>query len=296
MRLSPKWGAEIGLRYDRMKYDKEVNDDTAESQMSPRLGLSYALDNRTNLRFSYGKMIQFVYTQAVERNYTESFWSDFYGLANADLRPERTTQYDVGWERQVNDDYSMQVTPFYRKFTDMLQVTTPINPGAPPYVYENLGVGTSSGVELLFKKRASNNWSGWLAYTYQSARAEASNDRQEVVPGVHQYVDWDQRHTAVLVLNYTRNDWNYSLMGQYGSGLPYNLAGEDPNSRRNPASTSVNFSVCREVKGGWLPQGQMTLSVANVLNSHAVLDRDEADEPTARIAPRFVSMSYTRRF
>ena len=55
MRLSPKWGAEAGLRYDRMKYDKVVNPDTSESQTSPRFGLSYALDHRTNLRFSYGQ-------------------------------------------------------------------------------------------------------------------------------------------------------------------------------------------------------------------------------------------------
>ena len=296
MRFSSKWGAEFGLRYDRMKYDKEVNEDTTESQTSPRLGLSYALDNRTNLRFSYGKMIQFVYTQAMERNYTDPFWYDIYGLGNADVRPERCTQYDIGWERQVNDDYSMQVTPFYRKFTDMLQVTTPVTPGEPPYAYDNLGDGTSAGIELMFKRRPSNNWSGWLSYTYQRARAQASNDQQEVVPGVYQYVDWDQRHTAVIVLNYTKNDWNYSIMGQYGSGLPYNLAGEDPNSQRNPSNAVVNFNVSRMVKAGWLPEGQMNLSVANVFNSHTVLDRDEADEPTARVAPRFISMSYTRRF
>jgi hypothetical protein len=150
----------------------------------------------------------------------------------------------------------------------------------------------------------SNNWSGWFAYTYQKARAQASNDRQEVIPGVYQWVDWDQRHTAVVVLNYTKNDWNYSVMGQYGSGLPYSLTDytvdppvpEDPNSRRNPASAMVNFNVSRSVKGGWLPQGTMSFSVANVFNSHTVLDRRDDGEPTARVAPRFISMSYTRRF
>ena len=304
MRLSAKWGAEAGLRYDRMHYNKEVNPDSSESQTSPRLGLSYALDHRTNLRFSYGKMIQFVQSQAVERNYTDPAWYDMYGLGNADLRPERSTQYDIGWERQVNDDYSVQATPFYRKFADMLQVETPVNPGAPPYVYKNLGEGTSSGLELLLKKRMSNNWSGWFAYTYQKARAQASNDQQEVIPGVYQWVDWDQRHTAVVVLNYTKSDWNYSIMGQYGSGLPYSLTdysvdppvSDSPNSRRNPSSATVNFNVSKDVKGGWLPAGQMSLSMANVFNSHTVLDRDETGEPTARISPRFISVSYTRRF
>ena len=304
MRLSPKWGAEVGLRYDRMKYDKEVNQDTSESQTSPRLGLSYALDHRSNLRFSYGKMIQFAPTQSMERDYTDSFWADFYGLADADLRPERCTQYDLGWERQVNDNYSVQVTPFYRKFTDMLQVEMP-DPDLPYYEYKNLGNGSSSGLELLLKKRMSNNWSGWFAYTYQKARAQASNDSEEVMPGVYHWVDWDQRHTAVAVLNFARNDWNYSLMGQYGSGLPHNLddgdpdtnlPGEETNSIRSPSYTMFNLNISREVKGGWLPSGTMSFSIANLFNSHTVLDRDTDGEPTSHIAPRFVSMSYTRRF
>jgi len=303
MRLSPRWGAEAGLRYDRMHYDKVANPDTSESQLSPRLGLSYAVDPRTNLRCSYGKMIQFVYTQAVERNYTDPMWSFYY--PNADLKPETCTQYDLGWERQVSDDYSLQVTPFYRKFKDLLQTTylDPSNPETSLVIFDNLGGGTSKGIELLVKKRASNNWSGWLSYTYSSAKAESSSDREFITPGVSHYVDWDQRHTAVVVLNYMKNGWTHSLMAEYGSGLPYNLddgdpdtPAETPNSRRVASHVVVNLNVAREVKGGWLPQGEMRLSIANLFNTGAALDRGPDGQPTARMPGRFVSLGYTRHF
>jgi len=303
MNLGARWKTDAGLRYDHMKYDKEINSDTAESQVSPRFGLSYAIDPKTNLRFSYGQMIQFVYTQAMERNYVDPEWGWLY--ADSDLKPERCTQYDLGWERQVSNNYSVQVTPFYRKFKDLLQTTLldPANPDTSPIIFSNLGEGTSKGVEVLLKKREIKNWSGWLAYTYSKAQAQCSSEREFITPGVTQYVDWDQRHTIALVLNYVKNGWIYSMTGEYGSGLPYYLddgdpdtPAETPNSRRVSAHAACNLNISKEVKGGWLPQGEVRLSVSNLFNSGAVLDRSTDGESTARVAPRFVSMSYVRQF
>lgn len=301
MRLSPRWNAEAGIRYDRMAYDKVATDDSTESQWSPRFGLSYAVDPKSNLRFSYGKMIQFVYTQAIERQYVdpESGWAaTYYGAGSGNLRPERSTQYDIGWEHEMNTDYLVQVTPFYRKYSDMLQTTMldPANPDISPIVYDNIGVGTSKGIEFLVKKRVSNNWSGWLSYTYSQAMAEANSDRDMISPGTMRYVDWDQRHTAVLVLNRTNNKWSYSLMGEFGSGLPYTLEGEDSNSHRAPWRTVFDLNIAREVTGGWLPTGEIHFGIANVFNVATVLRRDPTGEPTARVAPRFLSLSYLRRF
>ncbi len=299
MKVTPKLSVEAGLRYDRMKYDKVVNADTAESQVSPRFGMSYALDSKTNLRASWGRMIQFVYTQAVERNYVNPDWNNWMGLGNADLRPERATQWDVGWERQVSKDTAVSVTPFYRKFSNMLQVRSldPTDPEGYPQTFDNLGKGVSKGIEFLVRKRMSDNWSGWLSYTLASAKAQASNDRQTVTTNKMNYVDWDQRHTLVGVLNFTKGKWAYSVMGEYGSGLRYELLSDPtPNSRKVGSHFTLNLNVSREITGGWLPQGTMNLSIANVFNTHAVLDRDWNGDPSAYVPPRFVALSFTRQF
>ena len=299
MKLSSKLGLEAGLRYDKMKYDRVINDDTAESQTSPRFGLTYAADSKTNWRFSWGKMIQFVYTQAIERNYVNPDWYDWMGLGNADVRPERATQWDIGWERQVGKDSALSVTPFYRQFTDMLQVRSldPSDPEGYPQEFSNLGEGVSKGIEFQIRKRPSNNWSGWLSYTLASAKAQASNDRQAIISDQMNFVDWDQRHTVVGVLNLTRGKWMYSFMGEYGSGLRWNLATDDtPNCRRVASHMLFNVNMSRDIKGGWLPEGAMNLSIANVFNIHAVLDRDWDGEPSVRVQPRFAALSFTRQF
>jgi len=302
MRLGERWRADVGIRYDRMYYDKKVNDDTAEDQYSPRFGLAYNIDPKTNIRFSYGRMIQFVYTQAVERNYTDPMWDFYYG--NADLKPERCTQYDLGWERQLTNDYTLQITPFYRKYKDLLQTTflDPENPETSPIIFDNLGEGTSRGVEILLTKHPSKNVSGWLSYTYSIAKAHASNDRDFWTAGSTNYVDWDQRHTLCLVLNHTNKKWRYTLVGRYGSGLPY---GEN-NSKRAPANTVFDLNIAREVHGGLLPEGELRLGISNLFNVGTALDyAPEYDpetleeigwKPTARVPSRFIGLSYVRRY
>lgn len=302
MRLNDRWRADVGLRYDQMRYDKKTNPDSTESQLSPRLGVSYALDSNNQLRFSYGKMIQFVYSQALERQYVDPMWDFYYG--NADLKPERCTQYDFGWERQVRSDLSVQVTPFYRKYHDLLQTTflDPSNPEISPIIYKNLGEGTSSGLEVLIRKQPSKNWSGWLSYTYSTAKATSSDDRSFITPGQTYYVDWDQRHTLNLVVNYSNDGWRYSLSGRYGSGLPY---GEE-NLLRAPGHVVFNLNIAKEISGGWFPSGEIRFGVANIFNQRTPLDYAEqydpntyeviGYEPSVRIPPRFFSLSFARTF
>ncbi len=40
----------------------------------------------------------------------------------------------------------------------------------------------------------------------------------------------------------------------------------------------------------------MSLSIANLFNSHSVLSRDGDGEPLVRVQPRFLSLSFARPF
>lgn len=295
IKLNEKWGLDAGLRYDYIKYEPENTDDFNESQISPRLSLSYVMNPTTNLRFSYGKMIQFVQTQSIDRSFISPFWQMMY--PNADrLRPERSIGYDLGIERQINKDYALLVTPFYRRFNDLLQTVSldPSSPGDPPYIYQNLGVGTSSGVELLLRKRASKNWSGWLSYTYMTAKATASGTGLSSSDKI--FVDWDQRHTATAVGNYMKNDWTYSLMAEYGSGLPFTLGEEDRNSSRVSSHLVFSTNISKRFDSGIFKNGELHIGIANIFNVRTALSKDEEGEPINRIPSRFCDLTYTMQF
>lgn len=295
IKLNAKWGFDAGLRYDSMKYEPEIANDFTESQLSPRLSLSYVLNPSTNLRFSYGKMIQFVQTQSIDRNFIDPFWQMMY--PNADrLKPERSTGYDLGIEHQINNDYALLVTPFYRKFNDLLQTISldPSSPGDPPYIYKNLGVGTSSGVELLLRKRASKNWSGWISYTYMTAKATASGTGLSNNDKI--YVDWDQRHTATAVGNYMKNGWTYSLMTEYGSGLPYTFGEENTNSSRVSPHLIFDTNVSKKFDNGFLKDSELHLGIANIFNVGSALSKDGEGNVVNRVPSRFYDITYVRQF
>ena len=295
MKINAKWGFDAGLRYDLMKYKPENLDNFNESQLSPRLSLSYVLNPSTNVRLSYGKMIQFVQTQSIDRNFISPFWQMMY--PNADrLRPERSAGYDLGIEHQINNNYALLVTPFYRKFNDLLQTISldPSAPGDPPYIYKNLGVGTSSGIEFLLRKRPSKNWSGWISYTYMTAKATASGTGLASTDKI--FVDWDQRHTATAVGNYMKNGWTYSLMAEYGSGLPFTLGEEDRNSSRVGPHLIFNTNISRRFDKGILKDGELHAGIANIFNIRNALSKDEAGEPINRVPSRFYDLTYTIQF
>jgi len=306
LKMGNRWAAEMGLRYDNMRYKKVANPSNSDSQTSPRLGLSYVLNPKDKFKFTWGRTIQFPRSQAAERVYTDPNWIDVIGLSNADLKPTRCSQFDLGWDHQFKGSLSMQVTPFYRKYTDMLQteIIDPDNPwGASTFA--NLGEGSSKGVEFLLKKQETKHWSGWLAYTYMIAKAQSSDDRLGVTPGVTSYVDWDQRHTVELVAKYNAKTWDYSISGEYGSGLPI---GPD-NTTRIPSHTVFGVNMSRDVNYEGATYGRLVLSVANIFNVHNVLSGQQVPDyddewnqigshfvPTAWVLPRFISASFIKKF
>lgn len=295
MKLNSYCQLDYGLRYDRMKYLNDNINDFSESQLSPRVNISFAVSPATNLRFSYGKMIQFVQTQALDRKFISPFWGMIY--QNADrLYPERSTQFDLGIEHQINKDYLLLVTPFYRKFNDLLQTTSvnPATPGQPPYIYENIGAGTSKGFELLLKKRPSKNWSGWLSYTYLVAKATASGTG---LPENNQlYVDWDQRHSISAIVNYIKNGWNYSLFSEYGSGLPYTYGLDTRNSSRVSPHITFNANISKTITSGLLADSEINLGISNIFNNCAALTKDTEGNPVNKVPSRFFNLSIMRRF
>jgi len=293
--LGEKWTLECGMRYDQMTYDKIAHPNTTDSQLSPRFGMTYLANPRTKFRFSWGQMIQFPRSQAAERIYVDPIWETWMGKANADLKPERCTQFDLGWERQVSADYSVQITPFYRKYRNMLQKEL-IDPTDiyGPSNFVNTGEGNGQGIELLVKKAQSNNWTGWLSYTYMETKAQASSDSFTVTPGQTYYVDWDQRHTLSLVLNYAKNGWSVSMIGEYGSGFPYG----DSNEKRMRHHQTVDLNVSRDVKSLWLGEGRFNLGISNIFNVHNALSAHMAGNTRVNdtfVTPRFINFSYSRK-
>ena len=306
MKVNEKVTADAGVRYDNMVYDRTGQhyvdsagytgapvSNATESTVTPRLGMSYSLDDRTAVKASWGKYTKFVPASSVQwiyftpdAPYAESYTS---GLGTTD--PQRSTAMEASFEKQVSDSISYRVTPFYSKFTnlgDYVDVD-----GISHYL--SLGEGKSTGVEFLLKNKMNDHLQGWLSYTWAKSRA----NRADVgLPSQMFYTSWDQRNTLSLVADYKNGKFSHTLRADFGSGR------EDKSS--NPATALradpyfvMTYGLTMNLPKGSRMGDSVYLNIYNLFNTHKPLQYtwdDDNRSVESRVPSRFISFGSMRAF
>lgn len=205
-------------------------------QLSPRLGVAFPITDRGVIHFSYGHFFQIPNYELLYRNseYKLAVGGENIGIVgNADLKPEQTISGELGLQQAFTDDISIDITGYFRDIKDLTGTRADIIRlfgGSGSYSQlVNSDFGFVKGIIFSVSKRFSNNWSGSLDYTLQSAKGNASDpnavadQRADGVEAEVQLVplNWDQTHTASVTFSYTQENWGFSFIGQYGSGFPY---------------------------------------------------------------------------
>jgi hypothetical protein len=232
----------------------------AKEQISPRFALAFPITDTGFLHFSYGHFFQMP-------NYSYLFTNPEFEvtpgsgagttMGNADMKPERTTQYEVGFSQQIGSDIGIEVTGYYKDIRN-LNSTKIINSfiGGDKYgLFINRDHANSKGITFALSKRPSGAVSGNIDYTFSISEGVASDpdaaflDEQSNVEPEKLLVplDWDQRHTLNVSLTYhpVKNS-GISIIYNYGSGLPYTsqFAGvrtSFENNARKPSTMNVDM-------------------------------------------------------
>ncbi|MGQ9853185.1 MAG: TonB-dependent receptor [Candidatus Oleimicrobiaceae bacterium] len=166
--------------------DISFGDERQYVKLSPRLGWSFPVTDRTVFHAQFGKFVQL---PRLDDLY------DAHGLVgrflqggnartmpNPNLKPEQTTQYEVGLKQQVGDNASIQATVFYKDIRDYIQirVTMPergdLGYGAF-YELRNIDFGTTTGLTLALNLRRTKRIAASLDYTYSKAMGTGSSSR-----------------------------------------------------------------------------------------------------------------------
>jgi vitamin B12 transporter len=117
----------------------------------------------TRLRLSVGSAFR-------EPSFFENYATGFV-VGNPDLRPERSTSFEAGIERDLlRGRFTAGVTGFVQHFRDLIQFTAlPPTPGAPNYF--NAAAANASGLEATLAVRRIGPLSAGIAYTRLETRA-----------------------------------------------------------------------------------------------------------------------------
>jgi outer membrane receptor protein involved in Fe transport len=241
---------------------------SAKYAVSPRLGVSFPITDRGIVHFSYGHFFQIPHFERLYENprfKINQLSSGIIGtMGNTDLKPEQTVSAELGVQQQLTEDIAFDATAYMRDIRGLTQTAIfDISGGGQYAQYTNKDFGVVKGIVLTVDKKFSGGITVRVDYTYQVVKGTASDPQQaknallggalpdiEMVP-----LDWDQRHTLNVSLNYSANSWGVSSIFQYGSGSPYTPALQDPstgttmvtNSQIKPSSLNCDLRAYYEV-------------------------------------------------
>ncbi len=260
-----------GLRWDMTEpnsyywkdpYDADLGRDSAfvksssYSQLSPRLGISYPVSDKTVFHFGYGHYFQrpeyqFMYTSISDRNYVQNLIMNLRSgegrFGNPDLKPEKTIAYEFGLSHQLMTNYLLNVTVYSKKITNLVGTRTYFALSEPEIwetytMHINEDFAYNNGIELQLRKMRGRYLTGEINYTYAVAEGSSSAPLERV--GIEEAnrstlkffpLDFDQRHTVNAYLTFSvpkaagpsvagvhfLQRFTATLLFQYGSGLPY---------------------------------------------------------------------------
>ncbi len=192
---------------------------------------------------------------------------------NGALKPEKTTDYEIGFKQTLSKSSALTISAFYREMKNNVQLR---NLGfAYPYgytTYDNIDFGTVKGLSLTYDMRRTGNLRLSASYTLQFADGTGSgaNDNLELTqtnqPDIRIIfpLNFDQRHNFVASVDYRYEDGsNYNgpiLFGKQffanvganftfkvNSGTPYTS-----QARPTPEANAIGWQSNgqRSVEGG----------------------------------------------
>lgn len=168
-------------------------------------------------------------------------------INNPDLKPERTIDYEIGFQQVLSKTSSVKISAFYKEQRDQVQLINVFQ--AYPNTYRSYGnrdFGTVKGLTVSYDLRRTGNIRMTAAYTLQFANGTGSdantalslvNAGEPNLLTIFPY-SYDQRHGFNIVLDYrfgSGKDYNGPKIGEFevfgntglnivtniGSGTPY---------------------------------------------------------------------------
>ncbi len=245
-------------------YEPQVN-------WQPRIGVSFPVTDRALFFASYDVLSQ---------RPTENFYDTIQQFAqalerskrnnNVNLKPQKTTQYELGFRQRLGERAAIQISGFYKDLQNLISRRIVQNVFPSNYqTYENVDFGTVKGVELEFDLRRTRNLQINANYTLSFADGTGGDSdatsqitwRQETNPFYPRFLtplDFDQRHTLNLTLDYRLGEGEGPQIGgayplsNFGFNIVANIKSGKPYTRRNdisPIYTAFNGFLEGEING-----------------------------------------------
>jgi hypothetical protein len=215
-------------------------------QLSPRLGFSFPVTDKTVFHAQYGKFIQQSQLRNIYLGFNRSSDVIKGGYAELNpvgygLRPERTTQYEIGFKQQLGENFAFDITGFYKDIKEQIQLRSIYADASAShvqyYALVNGDFATTKGFELKLDLRRTQRLAATFNYTYSDAQGTGSTPTEAgravwqsptATPYFPQQIaplTFNQTHTGAINIDYrfTEDDgpevFGSNILENFGANL-----------------------------------------------------------------------------
>lgn len=254
------------------------------SNFEPRFSSSYLLDEKSSVKASYNRMVQ--YLQLVT-NTASPTPLDVWTPSDEYIQPQIADQVAIGYFRNFKEDtYSLEVESFYKKVKnriDFIDGADLIANNAIEQVILN-GQLRSYGLELLLRKNI-GKLNGWIAYTLSNSEQQTPGrtpNESGVNNGNWYKTGFHKLHNLAVTANYSFSPkWSFGGNFIFQSGQPvtfpngqyeyqgitipsYGARNQDNLPLYHHLDLSATYTPKPDKTKGW--QGEWVFSVYNIYN------------------------------
>ncbi len=233
-------------------------------RLEPRFGVKYNTTDKLRFKAAAGIYSQNLISTVNERDVVNLFVGFLTGPEEQILDPKtgmetenrlQTAYHAVfGIEYDVNNNISLNLEPYYKGFTQLINVNrNKIEATDPDYLAES---GEAYGIDLSFKYENPSTYL-WLTYSHGYVNRD---DGEQVYPTI-----FDRRHNINALLTYSFGPsklWEVSGRWNFGTGFPftqtqgfYEIEDFDNSISSNPYTNNGDLEIIySDIRnGGRLP-------------------------------------------
>lgn len=193
------------------------------SNLEPRFGLAYTLNDNNSLKASYNRMAQYMHLIS---NTASPLPLDVWTPSGKYIKPQLVDQYAVGYAANFADKaYSLEVESYYKKLQNRMDYIDGADLVGNKAIEQVVlpAEGRAYGLEFYFRKNK-GRFTGWLAYTLSRAeqRVKPRDENETGINNGEWYrANYDKTHDFSLTGMYHLNKrWNFSASFIVQSGMP----------------------------------------------------------------------------
>jgi hypothetical protein len=219
-----KYATDVFPTITQLGYDPNISfaDYKPQTNIMPRLAFSFPIGEKANFFAHYD-----ILTARPPSNTSMTALDYFYfdqrtsTKDNADLKPEKTIDYEVGFQQELTPTSGIKIAAYYKEMRDLIQqryyryLAGPLN--INEYVtYGNLDFGTVKGFTFQYDLRQTKHFSGQFNYTLQFADGTGSDPSSQ--SGLNRRgniralspLSFDERHRFSFTADYRFDESKYT--------------------------------------------------------------------------------------